>query len=53
VVIIDGTSPGEQGDTGSAPVERIETIGAALECIASAYKAKVYTSLKAFAESRK
>lgn len=53
VLVVDATTPGANGEGASAPVERLEEISAALECMVMAHGGKVYSSLKDYAASRK
>ena len=53
VLIIDGTTPGPNGATSSAPVENIVQLETALEAMVVAHKGKVFRSLKDYAASRK
>lgn len=52
VLVIDSTSPSGNGTSAQEPQERIEEIGAALECMVTAHGGKVFTSLRSFAASR-
>lgn len=50
-LIIDGTKPGANSETVSAPEETVRMI-AAVECIVESYGGKVFSSLEEFAKSR-
>ena len=53
ILIIDGTTPGDNGDSNSAPIERLEILNSALECLVIAHGGKVYSSLTQYAKTRK
>jgi hypothetical protein len=51
VLILDATQPGPNGESSSAPTERVLDLNKALETVAVCLGAKVYASLESFKEA--
>ena len=53
ILVIDGTTPGVNSDSSSAPIDRAELMVTSLECLVKSYGGKVYGSLRQYARTRR